>query len=332
MKFRLKNLLHDLGPLGIGLGVLGAVGLLVVLSEGGTKPILPPGPPTPPPPPPPTPKGGVTSASDFTKLYGSDNLGIVPSGSSLYKWENTILTMAQNGDTMVWPWTDVTLTDGEHTAVIKVQNDLFSIGTPDDYMRMPLRASTAQSIANLNGWMLPTPWLSYQIWKAAPFKIQRQTMYPPTVKLSDWAKQDAAVKDQIAKIDGSPMKGMVTGQKKDVVISNTFDPKSFSGAGNVVIYGWYNPAPDIFDDHGPIDNNPTRQPQQPNSGKAHDINYLDYSHGIRFIDGMAKVDGKDMPLVELYQHPSLWKLVSQEGPLKIPRYPATIPPKVIAYA
>lgn len=199
MKFRFK-LLHNLGPLGIGLGVLGTIGLVVVLSSGPIKPILPPAPPGPPAPPPPVPKSGVTSASDFIKLYGSDHLGIVPSGSSLYKWENTLLTMAQSGDIITWPWTDVTLREGDHTAVIKVQNDLFAIGSPEDSMRMPLRASTAQSIANLHGYMLPTPWLSYQIWKAAPFKIQRQTMYPPTIKLSDWAKQDTAVKEQLAKI------------------------------------------------------------------------------------------------------------------------------------
>lgn len=255
-------------------------------------------------------------------------MGILPpTGKTLYQWEAAVIDMAKAGDILIWPWTDVTLTDGDHTAVIKVQNDLFSIGTPEDHLRMPLRPETAQSIANLNDWMLPTPWLSYQIWKAAPYKLTRSPMVPNRgAVLADWAKHNATIDKQLSDMGASPMNGMVTGQKKDVVISNTYNPKLFGGAGNVVIYGWYNPAPDVFDDHGSI-NDPKRQPQQPNSGGAHDANYLDYSHGIRFIQGMAKVDGKDMPLADLYQHPTLSSLVSKEGPIKIPRYKAPIPPR-----
>jgi hypothetical protein len=56
---------------------------------------------------------------------------------------------------------------------------------------------------------------------------------------------------------------------------------------------------------------------------------VDYSHGIRVIGPTAIVNGQSLPTVELYQHPVFSKLVSNEGPVKVPRYPSRVPPAAV---
>jgi hypothetical protein len=70
---------------------------------------------------------------------------------------------------------------------------------------------------------------------------------------------------------------------------------------------------------------PGRQPIQPKSNVHGDF-YVDYSHGVRAIAPEAIVDGRPMATVDLYQHPTLSRLVSNEGPVRVPRYPSPVPP------
>ncbi len=251
--------------------------------------------------------------SEFVSMYA-------PLG--LAAWEGAAVALAKQGSLAPWPWVDLTLSDGQgHSALLKVQSDVLAVGTLEDHVRLPLTPRSAQTILNvapgLAGSLLPTPWLVYQMWRAAPAKMVPISM-PVNADLRQWLVHSQAIDRQLAAAGARPGV-LVSGIKKHVVVSNIYRPHT------VLIQGWYRPdGPDVFDDGTPW----FRQGRQPIQVKsnAHGDFYVDYSHGIQAIGPVAVVDGKPMPTVDLYQHPTLWRLVSNEGPVRAPRYPASAPP------
>jgi hypothetical protein len=225
-------------------------------------------------------------------------------------WEAAAFEAAKSGGTVEWSWTEITLSDGTNTAIVRGQADDFSVGTPDDFLRLPLTPSRAQQIANLTGLLLPTPLLAYRTWQQATVKLTPVAMVPNKgTNLLQFAEHNAVIESQRA-----GRTGLIAGTKKSVVVSNIYKP------GKVLIFGWYKPEPDVFDNRLPM-GDPNRQPLQPLSNVHGDF-YWDYSHGIRYYHPICTVNGQEMLLADLMQHPVLWKLVSHEGPLKMVRYPA----------
>lgn len=237
-------------------------------------------------------------------------------------WEAAAVEMFRSGDVPPNPWMPIALAattpDGvTHTAVAQVSADYLKVGTEDDPLLIPLTPSKAQEILNLDGSLLPTPFLDYQIWRQS-HKLERRgsgTWSPPEANkggnLEQYARHNAIVQQQMR---GWDRQKPVSGHKKDIVVSNIYKPNT------VLIHGWYKPAPDVFDDKQPWDT-PDKQPQQANSN-AHYAEYVDYSHGARKVHPMMVVDGKEMKTEDVYRHPELWRLVSHEGPLRFLRYPA----------
>lgn len=250
--------------------------------------------------------------SEFASLYA-------PKG--LASWEAAAFELAKSNGVVSWPWFEVPLTDGNDTAIVRVSSDAFAVGTEEDFLRLPLTPGTAQSIANLTGALLPTPWIVYQAWKHADIRLTPKSQVPNKgPSMAQFVAHNRAIQDQLG-----GRKGSVRGCKKSVVVSNIYKP------GKVIIFGWYLPMPDVFDDGTPM-GTPGRQPVQPLSN-LHDAMYLDYSHGIYLCHPRATVNGRDMDLVSLYQHPTLSHLVSREprrpaAPIRVPRYPASnVPPQ-----
>ena len=274
----------------------------------------------------------------------------------LVAWEAAALSIARQDGLVPWAWKDLTLASGTDSVTLKVQSDVLAIGTFEDHVRLPLTPGTAQSILNLGIFggpaLLPTPWLEYQIWRATSLgRLQPTPMVPNKgPDLDQYFAHSRIIDAQIA-ASGLAPGSLVSGIKKGVVVANFYKP------GKVLLFGWYRamfipvpgdwgspaanasakldgPATDIFDDGHPMvaPNGyqwPNRQPIQPKSW-IHDQFYLDYSHGIRVIAPTALVTTAGqtvvMPTQELYQHPTLSRLVSNEGPIKVPRYPAAVPP------
>jgi len=96
---------------------------------------------------------------------------------------------------------------------------------------------------------------------------------------------------------GAPLGALVSGDKKDVVMSN----RLAMNLGRIAIYGWH---------RGP------GQPIQPLS-TVHGANYADYSHGIRLISEWALVNGKLQSIRQLLQNPSTASVLSDEGPIHL---------------
>jgi hypothetical protein len=238
-------------------------------------------------------------------------------------WEAAAFSLAQQNDSIVrWPMVPIALLTPpdksgiSHTATLPVASDYFAIGTPEDYLRLPISASMAQAIANLGGFLLPTPQISKEIQKAAAKQGVQLTPAPqpnraPLHLMEDYVKHQAMIQRQIP--PGHRFGNLVAGHKKDVVVSNIYKP------GRVLIYGWFWP-----DGMTPPMINATQRFGQPIQGRSNihvDKDHVDYSHGIRFVSPIMTVDGVEKSTEEVLQDPVLSKLVSDEGPLRMIRYP-----------
>ena len=69
-----------------------------------------------------------------------------------------------------------------------------------------------------------------------------------------------------------------------------------------------------------IRKNAEGQPIQPLT-IVHWTRYMDYSHGVRLVRDLVELDGKSVKISDLLADPARCGLVSDEGPMKPPRYP-----------
>ncbi len=184
--------------------------------------------------------------------------------------------------------------------------DYLALGSDDDYFLCPLTPLIAQKIAIELDCFLPTKRMVDQIWKTAKVKMDPQPI-PPSNEMTTVAifqQHNSKVWSQRKTFLGvSNLGNLVSGHKKDVVISNLIyknpDKKP------VVIYGWHHKNGKII------------QPLY----AGHHENYVDYSHGIRLIQNKIYVDDVEMLAPEVLKSKKLKGLLSDEGILLNPFYP-----------
>ena len=191
------------------------------------------------------------------------------------------------------------LTNGQSlTATIFVTPDYLAIGSDSDFLRIPMNLHTATAIAERFGFILPTRKMVDAIYMQSRYHLTPQPLPAgPQMRSTEYySTHNQIIEDQVHAA-GAPLGALVSGDKKDVVISNrlTLD------LGRIAIYGWH---------RGP------GQPIQPLS-TVHGANYADYSHGIRLISEWALVNGKLQSIRELLRDPSTSRLLSDEGPIHL---------------
>lgn len=186
----------------------------------------------------------------------------------------------------------ISVTHGSHHGVFWTMPDYLSIGEDGDFLRMPMRPTTAQKAANAFGAVLPTRKMANDIRRAMPLHIGFIGMsHRPMASVATFGEHNDVIQKAVA---GRPPELGLDGPKKTVVIARK-RPKE-----NVAIYGGYWPT-------GKIVQGPEIQMS------AHTIEYLDYSHGIRWISNMMFVDDTFMHIEEVLTHPELHVLLSDEG-------------------
>jgi hypothetical protein len=174
-------------------------------------------------------------------------------------------------------------------AVYYVSPDYLSIGSDEDWARIPLTPMSAQRIADALQCFLPTRKIVDDIYAFASVKLEpvpmfafrdsTPTMYHHHLIIEGLRKQRS---------------GMIAGIKKDVVISGKINKDT--RPHRVAIYGWHTP------DGKPI------QPLY----TGHVNWYADYSHGIRLIYRRIKVNGRWMDYTDILKDPVLRKLICDE--------------------
>ncbi len=189
-----------------------------------------------------------------------------------------------------------------HNVYYQAMPDYLAIGSNDDYCRIPTGPITAQKLANLFGANLTTSKLTDNIYLNSTCKLAPVT-YPwsdTSTMVIRFQQHSSAIDSERVAANGT-LGELTGGLKKDVVISN----KIIEKPNNVVIYGWHK-----------LDGTPI-QPLY----NGHINSYLDYSHGIRFINNEVLVDSVIMTVQQILKDPILYKLLSNEnGPMTQPSY------------
>ncbi|MFO1489124.1 MAG: hypothetical protein U1F65_11675, partial [Verrucomicrobiota bacterium] len=235
---------------------------------------------------------------------------------SLTERENWIYAQVVSGNVPNW-WRQlkpVTVTAGGHSITYHVTPDYLAIGSDTDYFLEPVTPILAQRLADRLGCTLPTRKMVNQIWTNAVVKLTPQAIPPSAAMITVpvFATNNFLVRTQRnASTNAHPLGSLVSGDKKDIVIS-TLIHSNLSGnvPKPVVIYGWHYP------DGTPI------QPLY----NGHEETYADYSHGARFVRMQATVDGLPNTITNVLASPALAGLLSDETiapffTIPLPRYP-----------
>ncbi len=186
----------------------------------------------------------------------------------------------------------------EINATIEVTPDYLAVGADEDFVRIPMTPQTAQKIADQFGCMLPTRKLVDAIDRVAEQQVAPHPMTEQREAVATFLEHNAIIEKQRG---DKPLGLLLVGTKKDIVLS----PRIFERPQRLAIYGW---------------RQLNGQPIQPLT-IVHWNGYVDYSHGVRLIRDEVKVDGQTVKLSELLADPDRCELMSDEGPMKPPRYP-----------
>jgi len=192
-----------------------------------------------------------------------------------------------------------------HQVTYWVMPDYLAIGSDSNYCRVPMGPITAQHAADAFGTTMPTRKLVDNIYQHAAIKLEPKTYVPvgnQNEQVEKFIEHNSDIQAQFNAAGGA-LGQLVGGIKKDVVLSNKItDP---SRPNHVVIYGWH------WLNGTPI---------QPLTN-IHINTYVDYSHGIRFLDSDIIIDGDSTTVQAILQDDTLYKILSDEsGPMPVTSY------------
>lgn len=184
------------------------------------------------------------------------------------------------------------------TATIFVMPEYLAIGSNDDFLRIPMNLETATAVAVRFGFILPTKKIVNAIYSQSRFHFTPHPMMPGAqMRSTEYYWTHNRFIEQEAQSNGVPLGALVSGDKKDIVMTNLLRKQP----GRIAIYGWHRL---------------TGVPIQPIS-TVHGACYEDYSHGVRLISNVALVDGRLRPVAEMLRDPVFANVLSDEGPIDI---------------
>ena len=192
----------------------------------------------------------------------------------------------------------VPIAAGDVGGTIDVAPDYLAVGSDDDFVRIPMTPQTAQRLADLFGCVLPTRKMVDAIDAVAEVRLAPQPLTEDRESVAAFLLSNEKIE---AQRQGQPLGLLVTGAKKDIVLSN----KVYERPDRLAIYGWRK-----------LDG----QPIQPLTN-VHVDWYVDYSHGVRLVRGEMKIDDQPLKIVDLLRDKDCAAIVSDEGPIDPPRYP-----------
>lgn len=178
-----------------------------------------------------------------------------------------------------------------------VARDYLSIGSDEDFLRIPMGLPTAITTAISFGFVLPTKRMVDAIYAQAEIRL-----VPQPLPAGDEMRSTAYYADHNERITAqrtvmnAPLDALMAGHKKDLVMTG----RLWAKPGRVAIYGWHQP------DGLPIQSLST----------VHGARYADYSHGVRMVSPVAYVDGEPRSLLELLEDPEFTGVLSDEGPIQ----------------
>ncbi len=180
---------------------------------------------------------------------------------------------------------------------IEILTDYLSIGSDEDFIRMPMTPVAAQIIADSLHCSMPTAYLVNEIAKNADGAIEPFPFRPKGNRnelLITFEDNNNAINALMA-AGGFKYNQLISGMRKDVIITHKIASDS-SRLNHVTIYGWHYP------------NGKRIQP----SNNVHSNDYVDYSHGIRLVKRSVKINGKYYDIEDVLTDPQMYHILSDE--------------------
>jgi len=195
----------------------------------------------------------------------------------------------------------VTLTSGQSAAArattVFVMPDYLAIGSDEDFLRIPMNLETATAIASAFRFVLPTRRIVDAVYAQSAHHFTPEPLTPgPQMSSTDYYLRHNQLIDEQARADRIAPGTLVSGHKKDVVITNLLARIP----GRIAIYGWQRPG---------------GTPIQPLS-TVHGACYEDYSHGIRLVSEVALEGDARRPVRDILQDPASAPELSDEGVIR----------------
>lgn len=243
------------------------------------------------------------SGSDF--VLKIDNMG-------MWKMDSLMVREILSGNvpSFMRTFREVTYDRNGHIITFWTLPDYLSIGSDDNYIRVPMSSLAAQEIADSLYCSLPTALLVDKIFEASegaidPFPFRPKdgrNSYPITYEDSDHAIK------ALFKAKGYKSGDMISGLKKDIIITEKITSDT-SRLNHVTIYGWHYPD-------GHRIQNPTN---------IHINYYADYSHGVRLLHRIVLIDGISHDIQDVLKDSTKYFLLSDESsPMTRPTYAGDI--------
>lgn len=180
------------------------------------------------------------------------------------------------------------------TATVFVMPEYLSIGSEKDFLRIPMNLYTAATVATRLGYILPTRKMVDAIYSQSAIHFSPEPMTPgPEMRSTEYYKIHNEKIEAQARLLGVMLGELVSGHKKDVVLTNLLD----TNPGRIAIFGWHRL---------------NGVPIQPLS-TVHGACYADYSHGIRLVSETVLVDGERRSIYDVLQDPVQSHVLNDEG-------------------
>ena len=182
-------------------------------------------------------------------------------------------------------------------ATIFVMPEYLAIGSDSNFLRIPMNFHTATAIADRFRFVLPTKKMVDAIYDRSNCRFTPQPLPAgPQMTSTGYYRTHNAMIDTQSQTRSFPLGALVSGHKKDVVLTNRLN----RNPGRIAIYGWHRGI---------------GEPIQPLS-TLHGAGYADYSHGIRLIAGMAMVEGQLHSVHDILRDSLFAMVLSDEGTIR----------------
>jgi hypothetical protein len=268
------------------------------------------------------PPGTPGTAAVFGKF------GLPPGGGPAR--EEKIKELVQNNRFRTVEWSPVDCSRDGVECKIYVSSDALALGDDENFVRLNAGHRTAEELAIIlskkfgRTVLLPTTRIMDKAWQQAKVKLSPK-IFPASPQMSNTDLMYAHSRRVEKERAGRP--GLVRPVGKGWV-SSAFIlgegthkaaqfPKKAAPDQLPTNFGWHLPQ-GSYKSPGGV---PVIQPIS-NYHAGLDANYTDYSQVVYLVRGDVEVDGKSMQLADVLRHPTLSRLVSDEGPLTRIRHPS----------
>lgn len=236
-------------------------------------------------------KDNAVSGSEFANKNLNNKYSIIDNNALKEALDGNIPNFLRN-------FVSINIEENNNKLTYLVMPDVFSIGNDDDFIRMPISPLVAKPIADKYNCILPTKKMCDQIWKAATIKVSPISKGPPydnsMLSMDTFIWHNKKIESQII---GKSRGEILSGHKKDIVIDHDLLNKK----DRLGLYGWFNLNGTAI--QGPTVNT-----------SSHEVSYLDYASGIRFIAQDAMLNGNVVNMYDILLNKQTAYLISEQGP------------------